>query len=55
MQKEMGICLKDASLLHMLKEARVDLLSCSGFPKDRRAQVDFIPDDPDQTAAKVEL
>src|SRR5918996_455134 len=34
-----------AKLLHMLKEAGVDLLAYSGFPKGRRGQVDFIPAD----------
>jgi hypothetical protein len=29
----------------MLKEAGVDLLAYSGFPKGRRAQLDFIPAD----------
>jgi len=35
-----------AKLLTMLKEAGVDLLAFSGFPKGRRAQIDFIPADP---------
>lgn len=34
-----------ARILTMLKEARVDLLAYSGFPKRRRAQLDFIPAD----------
>jgi len=34
-----------AKLLTMLKEAGVDLLAFSGFPKGRRAQIDFIPAD----------
>jgi hypothetical protein len=34
-----------AKLLNMLKEAGVDLLAYSGFPKGRRAQLDFIPAD----------
>ncbi|MGE0683991.1 MAG: hypothetical protein AB7P69_24185 [Candidatus Binatia bacterium] len=34
-----------ARILTMLKEARVDLLAYSGFPKGRRAQLDFIPAD----------
>jgi len=33
-------------LLGMLKEAGVNLLAFSGFPKGRRAQIDFIPADP---------
>jgi len=35
-----------ARLLSLLKEAGVGLLAFSGFPKGRRAQVDFIPADP---------
>ena len=35
-----------AKLLTMLKEAGVDLLAFSGFPKGRRAQIDFVPVDP---------
>ncbi len=35
-----------AKLLGMLKEAGVNLLAFSGFPKGRRAQIDFIPADP---------
>lgn len=35
-----------ARLLSMLKEAGVSLLAYSGFPKGRRAQIDFIPTDP---------
>jgi hypothetical protein len=35
-----------AKLLTMLKEAGVSLLAFSGFPKGRRAQIDFIPTDP---------
>ncbi len=35
-----------AKLLTMLKEAGVSLLAFSGFPKGRRAQIDFIPADP---------
>jgi len=34
-----------AKLLTMLKEAGVNLLAYSGFPKGRRAQIDFIPAD----------
>jgi hypothetical protein len=33
-------------LLRVLKEAGVNLLAYSGFPKGRRAQLDFIPADP---------
>ncbi|MBI3799360.1 MAG: hypothetical protein HY268_20640 [Deltaproteobacteria bacterium] len=35
-----------AKLLGMLKEAGIGLLAFSGFPKGRRAQVDFVPADP---------
>jgi hypothetical protein len=35
-----------ARVLTMLKEAGVNLLAFSGFPKGRRAQIDFIPADP---------
>ena len=35
-----------AKLLTMFKEAGVSLLAFSGFPKGRRAQIDFIPADP---------
>ena len=34
-----------AKLLNALKEAGVNLLAYSGFPKGRRAQIDFIPAD----------
>ena len=34
-----------AKVLGMLKEAGVNLLAFSGFPKGRRAQIDFIPTD----------
>jgi prephenate dehydratase len=34
-----------AKLLTLLKEAGVNLLAFSGFPKGRRAQIDFIPAD----------
>ncbi len=34
-----------ARLLNALKEAGVNLLAYSGFPKGRRAQIDFIPAD----------
>lgn len=33
-------------ILRMLKEEGVNLLAFSGFPKGRRAQIDFIPADP---------
>jgi prephenate dehydratase len=35
-----------ARLLSLFKEAGVNLLAFSGFPKGRRAQIDFIPADP---------
>jgi hypothetical protein len=35
-----------ARALAVLKEARVNLLAFSGFPKGRRCQLDFIPADP---------
>jgi len=35
-----------ARVLHQLKEAGVNLIAYSGFPKGRRAQLDFIPADP---------
>jgi hypothetical protein len=35
-----------ARALAQLKEAGVNLLAFSGFPKGRRAQLDFIPEDP---------
>lgn len=34
-----------ARLLNMLKEEGVNLLAFTGFPKGRRAQIDFIPAD----------
>jgi hypothetical protein len=34
-----------ARVLSLLKEAGVNLLAFSGFPKGRRAQIDFIPSD----------
>ena len=34
-----------AKIFTMLKEAGVNLLAYSGFPKGRRAQIDFIPAD----------
>ncbi len=36
-----------ARILQTLKEAGVNLLAFSGFPAGRRAQLDFIPADPD--------
>lgn len=35
-----------ARALQVLKEANVNLLAFSGFPAGRRAQLDFIPEDP---------
>jgi len=35
-----------ARALKTLKHARINLLAFSGFPKGRRAQLDFIPADP---------
>jgi len=35
-----------ARALRALKDARINLLAFSGFPKGRRAQLDFIPADP---------
>lgn len=35
-----------ARLLGMLREEGVNLLAFSGFPKGRRAQIDFVPADP---------
>jgi predicted amino acid-binding ACT domain protein len=35
-----------ARLLAQLKEAGVNLLAFSGFPQGRKAQVDFVPEDP---------
>ncbi len=34
-----------ARALHAIKEAGINLLAFSGFPKGRRAQLDFIPAD----------
>lgn len=34
-----------ARTLNQLKEARVNLLAFSGFPKGKRSQLDFIPED----------
>jgi predicted amino acid-binding ACT domain protein len=35
-----------ARLLAQLKEAGVNLLAFSGFPQGRKAQLDFVPEDP---------
>ncbi|MFQ5882283.1 MAG: hypothetical protein ACE5I9_07400 [Candidatus Methylomirabilales bacterium] len=35
-----------AKVLAMLKGAGINLLAFSGFPQGRRAQLDFIPEDP---------
>ena len=35
-----------ARALKALKDARINLLAFSGFPKGRRSQLDFIPADP---------
>ena len=45
---------KGAQLLRGLQEAEVNLVAFSGFPKGKRAQIDFIPADPDafKTVAK---
>ena len=40
-----------AKVLSMLKEEGITLLACSGFPKGRRAQLDFVP--VDQAAFKA--
>ena len=37
---------KGAELLSRLQEAGVNLMAFSGFPKGKRAQIDFIPADP---------
>jgi hypothetical protein len=37
---------KGAQLLQMLQEAGLNLVAFSGFPKGKRAQIDFIPADP---------
>ncbi|OGC94932.1 MAG: hypothetical protein A2142_05435 [candidate division Zixibacteria bacterium RBG_16_48_11] len=34
-----------AKILKALRDAGVNLLAFSGFPRDRRAQLDFIPED----------
>jgi hypothetical protein len=49
-----------ARLLGLLRNARVNLLAFSGFPSQRKAQVDFVPADPlaftaAAKAAKVKL
>jgi len=33
-------------ILNLLKEAGINLLAFSGFPKGKRSQLDFIPEDP---------
>ncbi|MPZ17791.1 MAG: hypothetical protein GEV06_07760 [Luteitalea sp.] len=33
-------------ILQQLKDANVNLLAFSGFPEGRRAQLDFVPEDP---------
>lgn len=35
-----------ARMLGVLRDAGVNLLAFSGFPRSRRAQLDFVPDDP---------
>lgn len=40
-----------ARLLNLLKEEEVNLLAFTGFPKGRRAQIDFVP--ADQAAFKA--
>src|SRR2546428_3157179 len=35
-----------ARALSGLRDAGVNLLACSGFPRNRRAQLDFVPADP---------
>jgi hypothetical protein len=42
-----------ARVLRALREEGVNLLAFSGFPQGQKAQIDFIPDDPDafETAA----
>src|SRR4029453_16092781 len=37
---------KGAQLLQMLQEEGLNLVAFSGFPKGKRAQIDFIPADP---------
>jgi len=49
-----------ARLLGVLRDARVNLLAFSGFPSERKAQVDFVPADPAAflsaaKAAKIKL
>ncbi len=49
-----------ARLLGVLRDARVNLLAFSGFPSQRKAQVDFVPADPAAflsaaKAAKIKL
>lgn len=35
-----------AAMLTTLRDARVNLLAFTGFPSGRRAQLDFVPEDP---------
>jgi predicted amino acid-binding ACT domain protein len=35
-----------AAMLKTLKDAGINLLAFSGFPKARQAQIDFVPEDP---------
>lgn len=35
-----------ARMLSVLQAAGINLLAFSGFPRNRRAQLDFVPDDP---------
>ncbi|MCZ6780036.1 MAG: hypothetical protein O7C73_00150, partial [Nitrospirae bacterium] len=35
-----------ARMLEALRNSGVNLLAFSGFPRNRRAQVDFVPEDP---------
>lgn len=35
-----------ARALNQLRESRINLLAFSGFPKGKRSQLDFIPEDP---------
>ena len=49
-----------ARVLQTLSQARVNLLAFSGFPRGRRAQLDFVPEKPDlfrkaATRAKLQL
>lgn len=45
-----------ARMLHVLRDAGINLLAFSGFPRARRAQLDFVPEQPDtfkQTAKQA--